>query len=179
LGYIFRPFDNREIKTTVEMALQTSNLPLHPPEEALRASEERYRQIVETAEEGIWLVDQEWKTTFVNAKMGQLLDWPPGGMPERHFFDFMDEEGRQLALDKMALRERGARMSLEVKFIRRDGRELWTLLSLSPITDGAGHFTGALAMVTDITERKTLEGHLRPAQTVRTRVLARHHAQGA
>ena len=105
-----------------------------PAEEALRASEERYRRIVETAEEGVWLLDPAWKTTFVNDRMSQLLGWPPDHMPARHFFDFMDEEGRQLALDKLTLRERGARISLEVRFIRRDGRELWTLLAPDLLT---------------------------------------------
>jgi PAS domain-containing protein len=42
-------------------------------EEALRASERQYRQIVETTREGIWLVDHQWRTTYVNPALCQML----------------------------------------------------------------------------------------------------------
>ena len=42
-------------------------------EEAVRRSEERYRRVVETAQEGIWVTDAENRTTFVNKKMADKL----------------------------------------------------------------------------------------------------------
>jgi PAS domain S-box-containing protein len=131
---------------------------------ALRTSEERYRQIVETAEEGIWLVDCDWKTTFVNAKLCQLLGWEPGEIQRRHFFDFIDKGEFPPRLDKGVVRERGDVISREVKFVRRDGQEFWALVSVSRMTNESGQFIGALIMATDITERKHLEEKLRHAQ---------------
>ena len=49
-------------------------------EEALRASEERFRTITTTAQEGIWAVDRDGKTLFVNPRMAELLGMPPGDM---------------------------------------------------------------------------------------------------
>jgi DUF438 domain-containing protein len=45
----------------------------------------------------------------------------------------------------------------EEKFLRKDGTYLWALLSENPLYDKNGNYIGALAMVTDITERKRME----------------------
>lgn len=133
-------------------------------EQALQASEERYRRIVETAEEGIWLVDREWKTSFVNVRMEQMLGCRPGEMLGRHLLEFMDEEGALAAREYMGRREDGVREGHEFSFVRKDGTELWALVSASPLPDESGAFSGALAMVTDITERKRAEEALRVSE---------------
>ena len=133
-------------------------------EESLRASEEKYRRIVETAEEGIWLVDREWRTSFVNARMEQMLGYRPGEMLGRHLLEFMGEDEALSARESMARREDGARESHEFKFLRRDGTELWVLLSTNPLPDETGAFSGGLAMATDITERKRAEEALRASE---------------
>jgi PAS domain S-box-containing protein len=140
-------------------------------EEALRAGEARYRQIVETAAEGIWLVDAEWKTTFVNMRMEKMLGCEPDEMLGQHVTEFMDEEGRRLARDLRGWRNQGVREIHEFKLLRQDGKHLWVSVATNPIMDESGQFAGALGMVTDITERKReaeekakLEAHLRQAQ---------------
>lgn len=126
-------------------------------ERALRASEERYRRIVETTQEGIWLVDTEWKTTFVNARMAEILGVAPEAMIGRHIFDFADEEGRRAAKDNMRRRESGISENHDFRFVRPDGSSVWTAMNTNPITDDSGRFIGALAMVTDITSRREVE----------------------
>jgi PAS domain-containing protein len=61
-----------QIDAVVDSSHMTPVL-LAKAQEALRASEERYRSIVETANDGIWLVDAENKTTFMNLHMAQML----------------------------------------------------------------------------------------------------------
>lgn len=135
-------------------------------EQALRLSEERYRLIVETAEEGIWMVDRAWRTTFVNRKLCEWLGWPASELQGKPLFNFLNQEGSALELEPSAVREQGNVISREVKFLRRDGKELWTLVSLSRMANEAGEFTGALLMATDITQRKQLEGQLRHSQKI-------------
>jgi PAS domain S-box-containing protein len=65
---------------------QRSNAPvlLSKAQDALRASEERYRQIVETANEGIWTIDANSITTFMNGRMARMLGYSQDeviGMP--------------------------------------------------------------------------------------------------
>jgi PAS domain S-box-containing protein len=126
-------------------------------EAALAASQTRYRQIVETTVEGVWLVDAAWKTTFVNARMEQMLGCQPGAMLGHPFHDFMDEAGRQRAATLAERREQGIKEAHDFKFRRQDGTMLWAIVSTNPILNERGEFAGALAMVTDITERKQAE----------------------
>jgi two-component system cell cycle sensor histidine kinase/response regulator CckA len=130
-------------------------------EEALRASEARYRNIVQTAEEGIWTIDGEARTSFVNRKMAQMLGYSADEMQGRALFDFMDDEGRALAELNLARRQQGITEQHEFKFLRKDGSELLTLLTANPILDAQGAYVGALAMATDITERSRGEAVLR------------------
>jgi two-component system, cell cycle sensor histidine kinase and response regulator CckA len=133
-------------------------------EDALRRSEERYRQIVETAHEGVWLIDGAGNTTYANRRMADLLGVPADDMPGRSLYEFMDEEARPAVRARLEKRKAGLAEQLEFCFRRPDGSRLWALLSASPMFDENGTFTGALAMVADITERRLLEEQLLQSQ---------------
>jgi PAS domain S-box-containing protein len=130
-------------------------------EQELRASETRFRMIVETAAEGIWQVDRGGKTTYVNQRMEQMLYCEPGGMLGMHIYDFMDDEGRQVVAGIMSRRERGFCKTHDFKFIREDGSTLDALVSACPLVDDQGESLGSFAMVTDISERKRTEESLK------------------
>jgi PAS domain S-box-containing protein len=129
-------------------------------EQSLRASEERYRRIVETAQEGIWLIDTETRTTFANQAMAAMLGYTPQEMMGAPLFAFMDEEGKALAAYNLERRRQGIRETHEFKFMHKAGRPVWALLNTNPILDEHGQYLGALAMVTDITERKRADAAL-------------------
>ncbi len=128
-------------------------------EQELRESEERYRRIVETAEEGIWVVDASDITTFVNNKMAAILGFKPSEMIGHPIWEFMDEQGAPPSEDQESGRE-GFRDHHDYRFRRKDGSEVWTLIATNPIFGRNGEYLGALAMVTDITERKNAEREL-------------------
>ncbi len=138
----------------------------------LRDSSERYRRMVDTADEGIWLVDAVGLTTFVNPKLQQLLGYPAPDLLGRRWTDFMDDAARAGFVGTLhdPLPQHRARYP-DVRFRRQDGGDLWASLSTSPILDESGHYAGALAMVTDVSEHKRsefdrakLEGQLRQSQ---------------
>jgi diguanylate cyclase (GGDEF)-like protein/PAS domain S-box-containing protein len=130
---------------------------------ALRESEERYRQIIETTDEGVWLIDADNKTRFVNAQMAAMLGCRVEDMLGRSMFEFMDEAGRAIAAVNVERRRAGIRERYEFRFLRRDGSPLWTELSAGPVVGTDGEYRGALAMVTDISDRKRTEEQLRLA----------------
>jgi PAS domain S-box-containing protein len=133
-------------------------------EEALRESEEKYRCIVETADEGIWMIDAESKTTFVNQKMADMLGCTVEETIGQPLFAFMDEEGMAIAGANLNRRREGIREQHDFKFLRQDGGELWAIVSSNPLLDKQGRYVGALAMVADITDRKQTEAALQQSE---------------
>jgi PAS domain S-box-containing protein len=107
--------------------------------------------MVETAEEGIWMLDPQARTSFVNPKMALMLGYTVDEMQGRALYDFMDDAGRASAKSHLGRRQQGKD---EFKLQRRDGSELWALWVTNSIHDADGSYLGALAMVIDITERK-------------------------
>jgi PAS domain S-box-containing protein len=77
------------------------------------------------------------------------------------FTDFMDPSWKEKSLPMWNRRMAGVVEQHDFKFRRKDGEDLWALLSASPMVDQNGEFMGALAMVTDITERREMEDRLR------------------
>ncbi len=133
-------------------------------EAALQDSEERYRRLIETSLEGFWIIDAENKTTFVNTQMATMLGYSIEEMMGRSLFEFMDDEEYEIALNYVERRHQGISEQHDFKFCRQTGEPLWTMLSTSPIYDQAGNYTGAFALVTDITARKQMENALRESE---------------
>jgi PAS domain S-box-containing protein len=124
-------------------------------------TEQRFQLLVEAAQEGIWTIDPQNRTTYANRYLAEMFGYTVDEMPGKHINDFMDDEGRRIAARNLELRRQGVSAVHDFKFIHRDGRTLWTLMSSSPIHDEDGRYIGALAMVTDITRRRDAEEQVR------------------
>jgi PAS domain S-box-containing protein len=133
-------------------------------EEELRKSEEMYRNLIETANEGIWIL--EWvpdtgaRTTYVNKKMAEMLGCSQEEMIGKSMRDFTDEEGKAVFEMNMKRRQQGINESHEFKLLRKDGSLLWALVNSKSLFDENGKFTGSISMHTDITGRKEAETKL-------------------
>jgi PAS domain S-box-containing protein len=111
-------------------------------EEALRVSEERYRRIVEMANEGIWTMDRDNVTTFVNPRMALMLGYSQEEIVGRMPYDFLDDAYREEVRNHLDNRRRGARGQYTCKYLRKDGSDLWAIVSGTPLYDGNGAYTG-------------------------------------
>ncbi|HLK41409.1 MAG TPA: response regulator [Polyangiaceae bacterium] len=132
-------------------------------ENRLRASEERYRRIVETTSEGVWTVDRDLKTTFMNARMLALTDCDASDIEGTEVGAFVEEGWRTVVRD--ILRGTGAlAQRQDIKLRRQDGGRRWVRIESTPVFDERGQFEGALAMVRDETDRRGLEERLSQAQ---------------
>ncbi|MEO8085738.1 MAG: PAS domain S-box protein [Bacteroidota bacterium] len=141
-------------------------------QEKLMQSEFRYRQIVETANEGIWTIDENNKTTFVNKKLCEILEYSEEEMIGKENFDFMDKEGIKIAKEKITRRKKGVSENEEIRFISKSRKDVWTKLLVSPILGIEGKYKGALAMVTDITEKRKAELKLQESETFNKGILS-------
>ena len=133
-------------------------------EEELRKSEEKYRQLVETAYEGIWLIDDHSITVFVNNKMAEMLGYTPEEMIGRGMISFTDPEWRKQKQEKGLEYHPDPAIVNDFKFRRKDGTSLWGVVSTRRILDNSKNHIGTLAMITDISDRKRMEEELRRAK---------------
>lgn len=139
---------------------------------ALRESEERFRRIVETANEGIWLFDPMGGTTFANHRMAEILGCKSGDMAGTRLQDYVFEEDLPAANDLIDRNLRGYADQFDFRFRRCDGEEVLVLGCSSPVENAAGEVVGALAMFSDITDRRRAEDALKEADRRKDEFLA-------
>ncbi|MDE3076575.1 MAG: EAL domain-containing protein, partial [Chloroflexota bacterium] len=127
--------------------------------EALAESEQRYRQIVETAQEAIWTVDAEGRFTLANQNAAEMFGRSLEELLASSIFDVVPPAHHEEVRVSLERRREGLAETFDWSVVREDG-ERWVSLSLSPLLREDGTFDGALAMSTDITDRKQAEGVL-------------------
>jgi PAS domain S-box-containing protein len=125
--------------------------------EAALRSEERFREIAETANEGVWMLDPALLTCFVNHRLARMLGYAPEEMLGKPVTAFVFEADAQGKLAQLERRKHGMSEQLETRYRRKDGSEVWAEVSATGSFDPAGRFTGVLAMISDITEQKRRE----------------------
>jgi len=145
-------------KKIINVIIMISDITRHKKaEEDLKESEEKYRQLIDLAQEGIWLIDDKAITTFVNPKMAEILGYKPEEMIGKHLFSFMDERGVEIAKKNIERRKKGISEQHDFEFLKKDGSRIYTALETSSIKDKKGNYAGALAVVADITQRIAME----------------------
>ena len=107
-------------------------------EEALRVSEERFRLIVTTANEGIALCDAEDTVTFVNETLASWLGHTPDEMIGRAAKEFLSPADRSAQPTRMDERRRGVGAHYDARLKTGDGDLRWFLVSATPVLDDDG-----------------------------------------
>ena len=140
-------------------------------EKLLKESEFRYRRIIETATEGIFIANEEYIITYVNLRLATMLGYEQGEMIGRNLADFITAEQLLDHEQRVFKRKLGHEQVYERSFCKKDGGELWTIISPRIVVDEQGQFAGAFAMLTDITERKEMEAHLEHSHILISNIL--------
>jgi two-component system cell cycle sensor histidine kinase/response regulator CckA len=134
-------------------------------EEALRASEERFRALVENSSDGLLLIDRVGRITYTTPSSERHLGWKPDQMIGRSVFDFLDTEDRERVGIRMAeaLRHPGKVVTAEGRFHHGDGS--WRIMegvAVNRLTDRS--VRAIILNIRDLTERRRLEEQLRQSQ---------------
>jgi PAS domain S-box-containing protein len=145
------PVVERELREAAERRARLA------AERALQHSEERYRRVVETTTQGVWVIDGERKTTFVNARMAAMLRARAedliGVAPGSYIVDWRDTPVAEVILRFL----QGSPLHGEVLARRTDGTTFLASVEATPIVDAAGVFEGGIALITDISERRAAQ----------------------
>jgi PAS domain S-box-containing protein len=134
--------------------------------EALRASEERFRSLVEATSDWVWEVDQSGAYTYASPKASELLGYAPEEILGKTPFDLMppDEAQHIGAIFQDAATRQRPLERLENTTRHKDGRLVVLETSGVPILDANGRLLGYRGIDRDITERKQAEEALRRSE---------------
>jgi PAS domain S-box-containing protein len=126
-------------------------------EARIKKSEERYRGLVDTMQEGLAEVDKDWNITFVNQRFARMMAYEPDQMIGKCFHDLMSPRSRSIAKDQHRLRNDGVTSRYEAELIRADNKKIFVQCSPNPVYDSKGRYQGGLGVISDITHRKKTE----------------------
>lgn len=149
---------SEEPRTDTTPSKHASNLPWE--------GEEKYHQLFQVSQAGIWVIDSDAYTTVVNPHMAAMLGYAEEEMIGQHLFSFMDEQGIAVATRNIERRKQGIKEQHDFEFLHKDGRRIYTTMETMPLTDEQGNYLGAVAGVLDITERRGAETELAAANEV-------------
>jgi PAS domain S-box-containing protein len=132
-------------------------------EEALRASEEKYRLLIENANESV-IVVQGGQLKFANARAKMLTGYPGQEMLNRHFSNFIHPDDLETVTSNYSLRLKGDKPIpiYEFRVKRKDASIRWVEASGAVITWESNPAT--LNILNDITERKLAQEKLKHSE---------------
>ncbi|MBF0515842.1 MAG: PAS domain S-box protein [Nitrospirae bacterium] len=130
----------------------------------LRESEANYRRLVELNYAGILAVDKDWYVKYANRALANMLCYQTEEMIGKHFLDFIDEHRVKDMKLIMQRRTEGVQESYEFAFLRKNGTLIPLMIEANPIFE-AGEFTGSVAAMVDLTQRKKMEEELKQLNT--------------
>ncbi len=123
--------------------------------EALKKSEEDYRMVVESINEGLMQVDNDDVIHFVNQRMCDMVGYRREELlGKKAYYLLVDNNDLSFMQNKTWLRNEKLEDRYEIRLKRKDGSSFWAEISGTPVFDNTGKVIGSIGIHTDITQRK-------------------------
>lgn len=116
----------------------------------LRNKHAMLNNVVDTANEGVWMLDENDNTTYVNDKMLAMLGYSRKEMAGKPIYKFVPQTLQNEARERIDRKRAGQTESGIFRFEKKDGSEIIGMVNSSPIIDD-GIYKGAFAMISDMT----------------------------
>ena len=118
---------------------------------------ERLRTIFDGMFDGVWLIGSDSRTTYVNEAMAGLLGTTTGAMHGHPITEYVSEEYQATAEAMIGRQPMSRSERVDVRFLRADGGDLWTLVAASPIVNADGSYVGSMLNVSDVTGKRAAQ----------------------
>ncbi|HEY9169533.1 MAG TPA: PAS domain S-box protein [Lutibacter sp.] len=122
--------------------------------ETIKERENFVNKIIETANEGFWLIDQNAITIKVNAEMCKILGRQNIEVKEKSIYNFVDEKNSEIFKKQLEGRKKGEASVYEIELLNTNGKNVPCLFKTSPIFNNKNEMVGSFALVSDITNLK-------------------------
>ncbi|MCA9913239.1 MAG: PAS domain S-box protein, partial [Anaerolineae bacterium] len=159
------------VEINVELVRDEQGQPLHiqslmrdiserkQAELALRASEHKFRSLIETMHSGFAMYDEADRFIYVNPQLCEILGYEMHELLGSVASDFVDAAYQQRTAEELRRRQNGETGNYEIVAQRKDGQSVHLLISATPMMDDEGNFNGSSAVVTNITPLKQAQEH--------------------
>lgn len=161
-GYLLKPFEERELIITIEMALYKHNMEIK-----LAESEARFRRLASNAPDIIFRyeISPTMKLTYINTAVEKITRYAPDECyadPNLMFSMIYPEDIGLMANYMQSLTLPDG--PLYARWIGKDGVTRWMESRLIPILDASGQMIAVEGITRDITDRKRMEDALRESK---------------
>lgn len=135
-------------------------------QDALHRSEELFRTLFDRSPIGIVRVTPSGRILLANAKFAEIVGYSPQELEGKTFQEMThpDDLDKEVTLARRLFAGEIETFSLEKRYIRADGIEVWGDLTTSVVRDRAGNIQYGIGTVADITNRKTAEQRVRQSE---------------
>ena len=123
----------------------------------LKKSKEKYKQMVEKIESGLFIIDSNNQITYINNHMAGMLGYTIDEITNQNIFRFIKNKCKNVFKKYLDINNRNVGQTYEIQFITKDRSPLWVLMSTSPLKKYNGEYIGAISIMTDINARKGME----------------------
>ena len=128
--------------------------------EALEKSENQYRTMIETMNEGLSLLDKNGAFTLVNTKFCIMTAYQKEELLGKHVSVILDGDNRKILQNQWSLRKKGVTEPYEIALTRKDGKTVDALVAPRMLLDEKREFNGSLGIFTDVSRLKQTEREL-------------------
>jgi two-component system, cell cycle sensor histidine kinase and response regulator CckA len=118
---------------------------------------ERLRTIFDGMFDGVWLIGSDSRTTYVNEAMAGLLGTTPDAMHGHPITEYLSAEYQATAEAMIGRQPVSSAERVDMRFLRADGADLWTLVAASPIVNADGSYVGSMLNVSDVTGKRAAQ----------------------
>lgn len=134
-----------------------------------------YGTLIENMREGLMIVDNDDVVRFVNPRICEMLGYSENELINKVGYSVLfNRRGQRIIRSKNKLRTRNVSDQYEIEMIRKSGEPIWVSISGVPVTNSDGKVCGSFGIISDISERKTVETELKNARDdLERRVTAR------
>jgi diguanylate cyclase (GGDEF)-like protein/PAS domain S-box-containing protein len=161
-GYLLKPFDERLLRITIEMALYKYRI-----EQRLVENEEMLRTLVENQVEGVSIMEPDGDFIFCNPASETIFGVGHGELVGRNIREFTDPQQYLYIKKQSDARSQGKKSIYEAQIIRANGEHRTISVMATPWIGKNGKLAGSFGIINDVTEIKQIE-----ASELRARMLA-------